>query len=540
MRVTAADCKALGVIDEVAARASGRGACGPCRDHRRRRPGDRREPGAPRAPARRAAARGPLREVPRDGGLGERVNARARTPRLVRRRLRPQNPDAADRLSRELGLPLPRRAFSRHADSRRRVRADTPGSLGGCSSRPVRDGGPARRRGASRRDGPARRARRRLRGLRLRRRGRARDPDDRPPKAGRRRAPVHPASAARRLWTSCPDAPAGARAARSGGDRDGGLRHHGRRARWPRPRAAASTWSSPTITCLPPTCRKGRCSSTRSCRAAVTPSRSSAAPASPGSWRRPSSSTPARASESTRPARRRWLASLAKIAALLDRGGHGAAPEEPRPRRSLGPRGRSADPRLPGSPPLLRRPAFPAGARPLDARGRLPDRAPPERLRRIDHAARAFELLTTRTPRARRALADEIEAANDERRAVQERVVDAVLDAPLGTLRPGRHAVVVEAGDAGRRVAPRRPRDRGVSRVASRAGAPRAPPLPATGTACPAAGARSGRTPLFSRVAPVAARYTKEFRRARRCARPDGTLGGVRGVPRGPPLGVRR
>ena len=35
------------------------------------------------------------------------MNARARAPRLVRRHLRPQRPDAADRLTRELGVPAP-------------------------------------------------------------------------------------------------------------------------------------------------------------------------------------------------------------------------------------------------------------------------------------------------------------------------------------------------------------------------------------------------------------------------------------------------
>ncbi|HEX2799697.1 MAG TPA: DHHA1 domain-containing protein, partial [Thermoanaerobaculia bacterium] len=128
---------------------------------------------------------------------------------------------------------------------------------------------------------------------------------------------------------------------------------------------------------------------------------------------------------------------------------------------------------------------------------------------RLDHAARAFELLTTSDAARAEVLADEIEAANDERREVQERVVDAVLTRLTGRFDPARDAIVVEAGEAADGW------HRGVLGIAaSRVAKELARPvllLAREGDVVSGSGRTHGKTPLFERLAPVARRYTSEF-----------------------------
>ncbi|HTS01364.1 MAG TPA: single-stranded-DNA-specific exonuclease RecJ, partial [Thermoanaerobaculia bacterium] len=207
-------------------------------------------------------------------------------------------------------------------------------------------------------------------------------------------------------------------------------------------------------------------------------------------------------------ARRRWLASLAKIAALSTVADMVPLTGENRVLVAWGLSG-LADPRAPGLAALLRRAGVPAG-RPPSTREVAFRIAP--RLNatgRIDHAARAFELLTTADAARAEVLADEIEAANDERRAVQEKLVETVLARLEKTFDPGRDAVVVEAGPA------EEGWHRGVlgiaaSRVAQQVGRP-VLLLSMDGEAVAGSGRSFGKTPLYERVAPVAARYTKEF-----------------------------
>ena len=129
---------------------------------------------------------------------------------------------------------------------------------------------------------------------------------------------------------------------------------------------------------------------------------------------------------------------------------------------------------------------------------------------RLDHAARAFELLTTADAARAEILAGEIEAANDERRSVQQGVVDLVLARLAGGFDAARDAIVVEAGDAADGW------HRGVlgiaaSRVAKELARPVLLLAREGGASCRAAAAGYGKTPLFERLAPVARRYTKEF-----------------------------
>jgi single-stranded-DNA-specific exonuclease len=206
--------------------------------------------------------------------------------------------------------------------------------------------------------------------------------------------------------------------------------------------------------------------------------------------------------------RRRWLASLAKIAALSTVADMVPLTGENRVLVSWGLSG-LADPRAPGLAALLRRAGVPAGRAPStrEVAFRIAPRL--NAMGRLDHAARAFELLTTSDAARAEILAGEIEAANDERRAVQERVVDAVLTRLADRFDPVRDAIVVEAGEASDGW------HRGVLGIAaSRVAKELARPvllLAREGDVVSGSGRTHGKTPLFERLAPVARRYTSEF-----------------------------
>jgi single-stranded-DNA-specific exonuclease len=207
-------------------------------------------------------------------------------------------------------------------------------------------------------------------------------------------------------------------------------------------------------------------------------------------------------------ARRRWLGSLAKIVALSTVADMVPLTGENRVLTSWGLAG-LANPRSPGLAALLRRAGVPAGRAPSsrEVAFRIAPRL--NAAGRIDHAARALELLVTDDPARAERLADEIEAANEERRAVQERVVATVLDRLATTFDCERDAVVVEAGEASEGW------HRGVlgiaaSRVAQHVGRP-VLLLAREGDVVSGSGRTFGTTPLFARLAPVAARYTREF-----------------------------
>jgi single-stranded-DNA-specific exonuclease len=207
-------------------------------------------------------------------------------------------------------------------------------------------------------------------------------------------------------------------------------------------------------------------------------------------------------------ARRRWLASLAKIAALSTVADMVPLTGENRVLVAWGLAG-LADPRSPGLAALLKRAGVPAGRAPTtrEVAFRIAPRL--NATGRIDHAARALELLTTADAARAETLADEIEAVNEERRAVQERLVATVLERLETSFDPARDAVIVEAGAVAEGW------HRGVlgiaaSRVAQQTGRP-ALLLSIDGDAVSGSGRSFGRTPLYERVAPVASRYTKEF-----------------------------
>ncbi len=206
--------------------------------------------------------------------------------------------------------------------------------------------------------------------------------------------------------------------------------------------------------------------------------------------------------------REAWRASLAKIAALSTIADVVPLTGENRILVAWGLRG-LAETRSPGLTALLKRAGIPAG-RPPTAR-EVSFRIAP-RLNaagRLDHARRAYELLTTSDEARAEVLADELEEANEERRVVQDRLVGAVLERLETRFDPSRDAVVVEEGDV------RAGWHRGVlglaaSRIAERV---RRPVLlfSRQDGLLSGSGRTFGKTPLFARVAPVAARYATEF-----------------------------
>ena len=210
----------------------------------------------------------------------------------------------------------------------------------------------------------------------------------------------------------------------------------------------------------------------------------------------------------SRAAAEAWRASLAKIAAISTVADVVPLTGENRILVSWGLAGLS-EPRSPGLSALLRRAGIPPGRSPTarEVAFRIAPRL--NAAGRIDHARRALELLTTADPARAESLADELEAANAERRAVQERLVEIVLERLAVGFAPERDAVVVEAGDAAGGW------HRGVlglaaSRVAEQV---RRPVLlfSRDGDHIAGSGRTWGRTPLYARVAPVAARFATEF-----------------------------
>jgi len=205
---------------------------------------------------------------------------------------------------------------------------------------------------------------------------------------------------------------------------------------------------------------------------------------------------------------RSWMASLAKVAALSTVADMVPLTGENRILVSWGLAG-LAEPRSPGLTALLSRSSVRAGKSPSvhDVAFRIAPRL--NASGRIDHAFRALELLTTSDAGRAERLADEIEAANTERRRMQERVVTAALERLEKTFDPVRDAIVVEAG------APEEGWHRGVLGIAASKVAQ---------TVCRpvlllsreegrvgGSGRTWGRTPLHERIAPVARRHEAEF-----------------------------
>lgn len=205
---------------------------------------------------------------------------------------------------------------------------------------------------------------------------------------------------------------------------------------------------------------------------------------------------------------RSWMASLAKVAALSTIADMVPLTGENRVLTSWGLAG-LAEPRSPGLTALLARCSVRAGKSPSvhDVAFRIAPRL--NASGRIDHAFRALELLTTTDSARANVLADEIEAANTERRRMQERVVAAAFERLEKTFDPVRDALVVEAG---------RPEEgwhRGVlgiaaSRVAQALHRP-VLLLSRENGRVGGSGRTCGRTPLFERLAPVARRHGADF-----------------------------
>lgn len=205
---------------------------------------------------------------------------------------------------------------------------------------------------------------------------------------------------------------------------------------------------------------------------------------------------------------RAWMASLAKVAALSTIADMVPLIGENRVLTAWGLAG-LAEPRSPGLTALLARCSVRAGKSPSvhDVAFRIAPRL--NASGRIDHAFRALELLTTTDAARANVLADEIEAANTERRRMQEKVVAVAFERLEKTFDPARDALVVEAGT---------PEDgwhRGVlgiaaSRVAQTLHRP-VLLLSRENGRVGGSGRTCGRTPLHDRLAPVARRHAADF-----------------------------
>lgn len=205
---------------------------------------------------------------------------------------------------------------------------------------------------------------------------------------------------------------------------------------------------------------------------------------------------------------RSWMASLAKVAALSTIADMVPLTGENRVLTSWGLAG-LAEPRSPGLTALLARCSVRPGKSPSvhDVAFRIAPRL--NASGRIDHAFRALELLTTADADRATVLADEIEAANTERRRMQEKVVEVVFDRLEKTFDADRDALVVEAGT------PDEGWHRGVlgiaaSRVAQAVSRP-VLLLSREESRVGGSGRTCGRTPLYERLAPVARRHSADF-----------------------------
>lgn len=203
-----------------------------------------------------------------------------------------------------------------------------------------------------------------------------------------------------------------------------------------------------------------------------------------------------------------WMASLSKVAALSTIADMVPLTGENRVLTSWGLAG-LAEPRSPGLAALLSRCSVRAGTSPSvsDVAFRIAPRL--NASGRIDHAFRALELLTTPDIARASVLADEIEAANTERRRMQEKVVAAALERLERTFDPARDAIVVEAGT------PEEGWHRGVlgiaaSKVAQEVSRP-VLLLAREDGRVGGSGRTWGRTPLYERIAPVARRHAADF-----------------------------
>jgi single-stranded-DNA-specific exonuclease len=205
---------------------------------------------------------------------------------------------------------------------------------------------------------------------------------------------------------------------------------------------------------------------------------------------------------------RPWMASLAKVAALSTIADMVPLTGENRVLTAWGLAG-LAEPRSPGLAALLSRCSIRPGKSPSvhDVAFRIAPRL--NASGRIDHASRALELLTTADGNRANVLADEIEAANTERRRMQERVVASARTRLGTTFDPARDALVVEAGT------PAEGWHRGVlgiaaSRIAKELSRPVLLLSKEDGRVA-GSGRTWGRTPLYDRIAPVARRHGVEF-----------------------------
>jgi len=205
---------------------------------------------------------------------------------------------------------------------------------------------------------------------------------------------------------------------------------------------------------------------------------------------------------------RQWMASFAKVAAISTIADMVPLSGENRILTAWGLAG-LAEPRSAGLTALLARSSVRPGKSPSvhDVAFRIAPRL--NASGRIDHALRALELLTTADAERANALADEIEAANTERRRLQERVVAAALSRLERTFDPSRDALVVEAGTQAEGW------HRGVLGIAaSKVAQTLARPvllLTREDGRVGGSGRTWGRTPLYERIAPVARRHDAEF-----------------------------
>lgn len=205
---------------------------------------------------------------------------------------------------------------------------------------------------------------------------------------------------------------------------------------------------------------------------------------------------------------RSWMASLAKVAALSTIADMVPLVGENRVLTAWGLAG-LAEPRSPGLTALLAHCSVRAGKSPSvhDVAFRIAPRL--NASGRIDHAFRALDLLTTADTARANVLADEIEAANTERRRMQEKVVAVAFERLEKTFDAARDALVVEAGT------PEEGWHRGVlgiaaSRVAQAVSRP-VLLLSREESRVGGSGRTCGRTPLYDRLAPIARRHAADF-----------------------------